>query len=235
MAEVKINTGDEYKPTIEIPNLPSNENMRAKYEGGPTDIPKPSSETKPKLEKAIVGTAKKKEESKVRKAFENFIGEDLGNIKDYVIHDVIFPTVKRTILDMIASFLGESGYYRGIGGVNARRAGGKQVIDYQQYWTSGKIGIAPSRCHPPQSAPAAAYGFQPVTFGSRADAQTVLDLLNDRIYEYGCATVADMYDLSEISSTFIDQSWGWSDVRGARIRPTRDGFLLEMPNVEWLR
>lgn len=67
---------------------------------------------------------------------------------------------------------------------------------------------------------------------SRDEAQLVLDTLIDIIDTYEFASVADLYDLAGLPTTYVDNKWGWGSLQYAEVRQVREGYLLDLPNVE---
>lgn len=67
---------------------------------------------------------------------------------------------------------------------------------------------------------------------TREEARDVLDGLKDHILEYGVVTVADYYDLIGIEPKYTDNNFGWDNLSGTSITPTRGGFVLLLPPVD---
>lgn len=57
------------------------------------------------------------------------------------------------------------------------------------------------------------------------------DLLND----YDTVSIADLNSLLGRSSSFTDQKWGWTNLKGSRIYKNlgsrNRGYILELPRV----
>lgn len=73
--------------------------------------------------------------------------------------------------------------------------------------------------------------FREIVFVSRGDAEEVLTGLSDIIKEYKQTSVADLYDLCNITSSFADNKYGWEDLSGASVRRTNDGYILDLPRA----
>lgn len=73
--------------------------------------------------------------------------------------------------------------------------------------------------------------FREIVFESRGDAEEVLSGLSDIIKEYRQTSVADLYDLCNITSSFADNKYGWEDLSGASVRRTTDGYILDLPKA----
>ena len=82
----------------------------------------------------------------------------------------------------------------------------------------------------------ARHNFDEIILASRPDAEEVLDRLYDIISRYEEVSVADLYELTGLTSTHTDKTWGWTDLRGASVGRVRGGgYLLELPDPEPLR
>ncbi len=73
-----------------------------------------------------------------------------------------------------------------------------------------------------------------IILNTRREAQNALEELDYMIHKYGQASIADYYDIVGITSEFTDNKYGWTSLRGASIRPIRDGFLIVLPRTQVL-
>lgn len=67
---------------------------------------------------------------------------------------------------------------------------------------------------------------------SREEAELVLERLIDIIDKYQVASVADLYDLVGLPTSYVDNKWGWSFLNNVEIRQIREGYLIDLPPVE---
>jgi hypothetical protein len=72
-------------------------------------------------------------------------------------------------------------------------------------------------------------------FASRSEAEEALNHLISLRDLRGVATVGDLCDLVGISKTYMDENWGWRDLRNARVVHTRSGYVLDLPKPEDVR
>lgn len=70
-----------------------------------------------------------------------------------------------------------------------------------------------------------------IIFEKRTDAALVLDKMDEIIAEYGFASVADLCDLTGVTSLYTDAKFGWSDLKTAGIHRVRDGYVLKLPKA----
>ena len=79
--------------------------------------------------KVIKGKAKVKK-NEVRKFTDVFIAEDASNVKNYILMDVIVPSIKKAIYDLVMGTL-DMTFYGGRGGSTRRPTADK--VSYQNY------------------------------------------------------------------------------------------------------
>jgi hypothetical protein len=174
-------------------------------------------EEKKKLEKVVVGQVKTQKKSGFSKFVNGFVSDDAHNIKSYLFKDVVVPTIKKTITDVVDMIL-----YGG--SKRSSRIPGTKV-SYRSYWDE-------PRDSRPVSRVSSGYDYEDIILDSAGDANMVLDQLNDIIDTYKIASVADLYDLVGISGNFTDNKYGWTNLANADIVRTRDGgYKLKLPRA----
>lgn len=181
-------------------------------------------QSKRKVEKVISGNAKLKKKSEVKKLSSLLVTEDVGNIKSYVIFDVIIPNIKRVIVDVVINsvemaFLGETSSRRRNSGSSSGRT------SYQRYYDRDDRGRE-------RGAPAKRdYEYDDITLDTRGDAEEVLHILEDYIEDYGSASVAELYAAIGKTAPYTAHKHGWTDLRNASIERTRDGYWIRLPRA----
>lgn len=170
--------------------------------------------------KVVNGVAKPRKRGEIRKLASIFIPEDVTNVKSYILMDVIVPYVKDAIEDVIHMLLrGESGGKRSRG-VNASK------ISYRSYYDGGRD----DRKRDAVSASRTIFDYEEILFDTRADAEAVLDAMNDIIAQYGVVSVSDLYDLAGVvTSNYMAVNYGWTDIFGCTPFRRRDGYTLKLP------
>ena len=76
-----------------------------------------------------------------------------------------------------------------------------------------------------------------LVYGTRADAEKVLNGMSEIIDEYGFVTVVDLYDISGLPGAYYtDSSIGWKgSIKGSTIKKVRDGYVIVLPKPEVLK
>lgn len=189
---------------------------------------------KPIVEKVVTGKTKRTK-SLGRKLADVFLGADVTDVKSFLIWDCLVPGVKYAFLDSLLMLFGERGYRGSGGSIRGGGSGGRGTyVSYGSY-SRGDSGRDRETRKTGQSS-SSRYSPDDVVFESKEDAERVLDILCDYIEEYGEASVAAFYGAADISSDdFTDNYWGWRDLTRATTRRVRDGWIVVMPKVEYLK
>lgn len=172
--------------------------------------------------KVISGAAKSKKKGKIQKLAGVFITEDVRNVKSYVFLEVIVPAIKKAISDVVTNgidmiFYGEPG--------KSRRNSTAAKVSYGKYYNGD---YEPSRRNLPKSG----FNYDDIIFENRGDAESVLDAMNDIISQFEVVSVGDLYDLAGVSTdNFTVNKYGWTDIRGCKVKRIRDGYILELPRA----
>lgn len=183
---------------------------------------------RPKIEAVATGTTSKRKRSLFKRFADTFFTEDVGDVKTYILYDVVIPAIKENVADIINSAI--SMIFFGEASRRSRKPAGSSTgskINYGGYFNSGER----KERMPAYNRSRIAHNFEDVVFDNRADAESVLDgmieILNS---EYRQVSVADFYDLAGISTSFTDNKYGWTDLRGSRVTgsPSR-GYIIELP------
>ena len=185
-----------------------------------------------KVEKVITGSVVKRKQSLIKRITETFLGDDIGSVTSYVIHDVLIPAAKSTFSDMVSGgierlLFGESR------GSRTRRDKGKSYVSYNNYYKSdNRDDRRDSRdSREASSRNRTRHNFDDIILNTRGEAEEVLSHLVDLTIDYGMASVADLYDLVGITSNFTDNKYGWNDLSSATVSRIRDGYLVDLPRT----
>lgn len=190
---------------MEIPNYEGNSNKS-----------KETKEERPKLEKVVVGEVKTKKKNGFGTFLSNFVNEEAKDIKTYLFKDVVIPTIKKTITEVVDMIL--------YGGRSSHKSSGTRV-SYRSYYDEPR-----NRDREPRVVQG--YSYDDVILGTRGDAEEVLNQLNDVIDQFGIASVADLYDLVGLTGNYTDNRYGWTNLANADVIRTRDGgYMLKLPRA----
>ena len=176
-----------------------------------------------KVEKVISGTAKTKKKNGVTKLADIFIEDDVNSVKSYIIGDVVVPTIKKTIYDVITGSL-DMFFFGGTGGGKARSTADK--VSYRNYSSYSN-----KRDTRPATRSVTGYSYDEVVLDSRGEAEEVLARMDELVSTYGIVSVADFYDLVGITCQYTDNKYGWTNIRNAQVMRVRDGYMIKMPKA----
>ena len=200
-----------------IPEYPSNSHKSKEQAEEKTPIPK--------VEKVIIGEIKKPKNNFFKKLVSIFISDDIEDVKSHVIFNIVIPAIKHAISDAVdAALLGEDG---------RKKPTTKSYTNYSGRYISDDRDR--DRRERERYNVRDAYEVEDIILDNYGDADLVLDALNDRIEQYGMATVADLYDALGVTAKHTDYNYGWNSLRTAKIVRIRNGYMLDLPRVIPLR
>ena len=175
-----------------------------------------------KLEKIIKGTAKTKK-NEMRKLRDVFISEDVKSVKSYIFMDVLVPSIKDAIEDIVTN--GIRMILRGE--TSARKSSSASKISYNRIYDSKINNDRFAR----DSSPSPRYSYNDIILESRGEAEDVIDRMEEIIEEYGFVRVADLYDLVGVTGDYTDNKYGWTNIRSAEPVRVRNGYMLRLPRA----
>jgi hypothetical protein len=194
----------------------------------------PKAEPREAVGKIVEGGVKIKKPSFVRRIARSMVAEDITEVGDFVAADVLAPAIRNLIYDIISQGAARILY----GTSKARRVGlmtgvgGGPVTSLKTAYHRVSEG-APERQL--SATDRARHNFDPISLTERSEAFEVLEELSTLVARYGTASVSDLYALVGVTGAFTDQNYGWRSLETAGVRPTRGGFLLDLPQPELLR
>ncbi|GHV47397.1 hypothetical protein FACS189499_04860 [Clostridia bacterium] len=171
-----------------------------------------------KVEKVIVGSAKLKKKSGIQKFSGLFVPEDVTDVKSYIVEDIVIPAIKDILLDTVRTLLGKNG------GSDRKSTAAK--VSYRNYYDRPN-----DRRDNSQTRTKTGYGYDDVVLENRGEAEEVLVRMDELISIYGMVSVADLYDLVDITGNYTDNKYGWTDIRSASVIRVRDGYILKLPKA----
>lgn len=178
-----------------------------------------------KVEKVVKGKVKTKKKNEIQKLAGSIISEDARTVKSYILMDVLIPSIKDAIEDIVTN--GTRMILRGETGVrNRSSSSGLSKISYNKAYDSrNNRDRSPVRRH-------VGYNLDDIVLETRGEAEEVLSHMDDLIETYGIVSVADLYDLiGYTNGSYNDNKWGWTNIRTAEPIHVRDGYLLKLPKV----
>lgn len=170
-----------------------------------------------KVEKVISGNAKVKKRSA--------LSDDIQNIKSYVIMDVLIPAAKKAISDIVTNGIDMILYPGGNG--RPKRSNANHV-SYRSYYDNRD---RDRRYDPETRSRRTSYSYDDIIIDTRAEAEEVLERMDELLDTYNVVSVADLYDLVGISCSYTDNKYGWTNLRNAEVIRVKDGYFLKLPKA----
>lgn len=194
----------------------------------------PQPEPERVVEQVVTGEVTSRKKSLGRRFREVFIGGDTKTVISYVFSDVLMPQAKEMFVEAVSSgfeklIYGEARPGRRTG---TRHPTGPGPTNYTRYAVRGNNPIG--RQGVEDRRPAASVRTQDIDdilLATRPEAELVIDRMYDLLRDYEVVTVADLYSLVGLSSSYTDRKWGWTDLQSSEVRRVRDGYILVLPKT----
>ena len=176
-----------------------------------------------KVEKVVHGNAKTRKKSQVRKFTDVFISEDASNVKSYILMDVLVPTIKKAISDIVKDGID---MILGTGGPSTRSTNASKV-SYRNYYDRRDN----ERNYTSARRNTTGYSYDDIILETRGEAEEVITAMDGLMDTYGIVSVADLYDLVGIQCNYTDNKYGWTNIRNVEPIRVRDGYMLKLPKA----
>jgi hypothetical protein len=186
-----------------------------------------------RIEQITSTDAEYRERGLGRKVKDTFIGGTARGAVEYVVADVVVPTIRDLLFESFQSGMerwvfGESRIRRGSPSPGYSNTSNRPHVNY-----SGMSTNQPTATRALSQRSRARHDFGEIVIQDRREASDVLDVMYDELSRYGSVTVAVLYALTGIQSSHTDHKWGWTSLRGASVaRMGKGGYLLDLPTPE---
>lgn len=188
------------------------------------------------------GKARTQKKSGLSKLAGSIISDDAQNVKSYILMDVLIPSFKKAISDIVTNGIdiilyGETGHTRKS---NAGR------VSYRNYYEAandrfGRSGVRTDvrddrERNDTRNGRGSVSLFEDIVVDSRGEAEEILSRMSEYLETYPVISVADMYDLANITTfPHTYNNYGWKTVAAAKPVRVPDGYLIKMPPVESIK
>ena len=180
------------------------------------ELEKQRTEEKKRPEKVITGQVKTKKKSGFSNFLSGFVSDETHSIKTYLVKDVVVPTIKKTITDIVDMIL--------YGGSKRGRSTPASRVSYRSFYDDPRD----SRVEP---RTVSGYSYDDIILETRGDAEEVLNQLTDIIDRYDIVSVADLYDCVGLTARPTDFKYGWTNLASASVDRTREGYRIKLPRA----
>lgn len=181
--------------------------------------------------------AKVKAPTMKQKIARAFIADEINDVKSYALFDVVIPSIKRVIRDLIMNAIDMTFYGKSKASRDPRDDRDATYVSYSRYSRrerDDRDDRDSRRDRESRSRGTQQIGIRDldrVIFAEKEDAVDALSYLMDNIEEYGVASVADFLSSARLETTTIHQKWGWFDLQGSSVCecPDGSGWYVRMP------
>lgn len=189
-------------------------------------------EAKETVKPRQVAQGKVRKQSILRKFGKYIIEDTIEEAREHTIKEILIPGIRNLIFDtfneMVARMLFGDDSPRPSSNRGGTRKGGR--TSYDKYYDD-KNRRGSGRTGSYRDAP---YDPDDIILPSRAAANDALDELDYVIHKYGQASIATFYDIVGVTGEWTDNKYGWTSIRGAQIKPVRDGYMVLLPPTRLL-
>lgn len=164
--------------------------------------------------------------SSSRKFLNAIVPEAKGNIREFIVYDLLVPYIRDLIRNTIVRSTDMIFY-----GTSQEKDSKRNYRNYSD--PSYKRYASPAR---EERRRGNSRYVEDIVFGTRADAERLLSKLKAIIADDGYCRVADVYDELRLAGNgHTDNDFGWYDLREAYPRPCDDGWEIIFPPARDLR
>lgn len=194
---------------------------------------KKETQEKPNKAKRVV-KAHRRKLTFTQKLIKTFSGEEVVDVKGYLINQVVVPACKNLVCDIFEYgpqllLFGE--IKRSTRPREFRGSSRDGWTSYDRYFGSNER----RRPGPIEKRPRS----DQIILNSPSEVRAVLNAMADRIRDCGQCTIGDLNDMVGITSPNVtDYNWGWdsvADIEAGSYKHVSGGFLLVLPSAISLR
>lgn len=238
MAEHKMD-----KSSLELGELPSN-SMKSKQAAEKGDDSKKKEHKE--VKSVVKGGVKVKKKPASKRFLESIGVEDGRTVGDYILWDVVLPSVKEMLASVVKNGI-DVFLYGQTKPRNLERRGRTSRVSYNRYYDDDGYGSRPrggrqSRGYSYQ--PRAAMDFSDIVFedyydedekrmiSGREAAERVLDEMADIVQRYDFVRVSEFLTLANVPETdisHVDHNMGWDRLVGIGVDRVRGGYVIRLP------
>lgn len=191
---------------------------------------KPDTPKEKKVEKVIDGDEFVTRRRPLGKKMSDiFLNGDIDDVKSYLINDVLIPSIKETIFDLV-----NKGLDMLLFNSTSGRSSSKSNQTYISYNTYSNKDYRHTSDRSGSRKDSVRVDDEELVFRERGPAEMVLERMWSIFREYHIVTKADLNDLLNRTGNFTDNNWGLTDMSGACVERVRGGYLLKLPRWKHL-
>ncbi len=179
-----------------------------------------------KIDKVVKSPVKTKKKGKLAKILDSLVKEDAATIKNHIIKEVIDPEIRKIAQDVVTNVV-DMALWGKDGGTKQRPRTAAGQVSYRSYYNGQTVPQQPVR----KKAGTSSYLVDDIVITTRGEAEEVLQRMEELLDSYGTVSVADYYDLVDITGKHTDNKYGWNDLSAAYIVKAFDGYVIKLPRT----
>ena len=180
-----------------------------------------------KLESVVSGHATTQKKIGLGKYTGSIISSDLKSVGDFLMTDVLIPSIKKALADIVVNGIDMLLY--GKSGMTRTNSSASKV-SYSSYYN--RPYNEPLRA----GSNGTSLDYDNIVFENRGDAEAVLTSMEDILDQFGSVSVADLYELADVPApNYTMNNYGWTSLVNAQVLRCRDGYILKMPKITSLK
>ena len=198
---------------------------------------KPKAPAEKNIEKVTTGQVLQRKKSLGDRFKGVFFGGEVKGAARYITGEVLLPALKNLVVDATSKGVERMIYgdaaprRRGLVDPRQQRVMYNSPVD-RRFATGGRPTMLPDQ--PPRYGSQRRQSIGDIILSSRQEAETVVERLQDIVNQFDVASIADLYELCGLPSTYIDNQWGWPNLSFVDVIQTRDGYVINLPPAEAL-
>jgi hypothetical protein len=159
---------------------------------------------------------------------DSFFSRDMGDVMDYIINDLIVPGAQDFVIGALEYTFGMTRSRRR----DRDRDRNYGRTSYSSYYSSGRRDRDRDRDRDERRDDKVDY--RNIVITNREDAEEIVKTLRNYINDYDSVSVSMLLDCVGEAGRYTDQNYGWTRVEDICVRRVRDGYLIDVPDAEYL-
>ncbi len=177
-----------------------------------------------------------------QKLKETFIAADISNVGDYIVKEILVPTIKDVFVNSVRNTVSMMVYGEPDRGSYRRRSEGyftggsyRDYYDYDSYGSYYRPGSESRRRRPIDAGPSSNYslgtGNFEIWYPYFSEAMDVLRSLRAGLGTHPSVTLSNLYELSRMNDMITPEcsSRGWTDLSAAYVKQDGGSGVLVLP------
>lgn len=187
----------------------------------------------PRAQPVVTGTVVRRKKSPIKKFTEMMFGDTKG-IGSAVVMEILLPAMRDMVFEAGKDAMERtlypdargSGYRRGIssnGHVNYRAMSGGLVAK--------AVSLHQDARQPLSRRARSTHNFDEIVLASRREGEDVLAQMFGVVERFEVVTVADLYEMVKLDTSYVDRKFGWNAalLASAGVSRVKEGYLLDLP------